>query len=156
MFGVTYAVNLYMCIYDLFHTLLSLWQTFRFMELCVRACICMYVCTYLCMYVCIRKTSVSIIMDVRFIIFKFSTPFSDKLHSPILPLLYTSVKWQWISMDKICFAYRKHIILHTYLQDQVSTVIATAHQLILSQHLTKWISWHLLYISPATSDTSSQ
>jgi hypothetical protein len=59
-------------------------------------------------------------------------------------------------MGKICSAYRNHIILHTYLQDQVSTVIATAHQLILWQHLTKQISQHLFYISPATSDTSYQ
>lgn len=148
MFGVTYTVNLYMCIYDLFHMLLSLWQTSGFMELCV--CVCGHARACICM------TSVSIIMDVHLIIFKFSTPFSDMLHSLVLPLSYTSVKWQWILMDKICFAYRNHIILHTYLQDQVSTVIATSHQLILSQHLTKWMSWHLLYISPATSDTSSQ
>jgi len=104
------------------------------MELCV----CVHACVRVYMYDQCQHHHGCLI------IFKFCTQFSYMLHS-VLPLSYTSVKWQWISMDKICFAYRNHITLHIYLQDQVSTVIATAHQLILSQHLTKCISWHLLY-----------
>jgi len=53
MFIVFDTVNLYICIYDLFHTLLSLWHTYGPVE-CM--CVCMYVCmyVYVCMhYVCV-------------------------------------------------------------------------------------------------------
>ena len=59
-------------------------------------------------------------------------------------------------MDKICFVYSNHMILHSYLQEQVSTDIVNAHQLILWQHLTDWISQDLLYTFPARSDSSYQ
>ena len=36
---VFYIINLYMCIYDMFHILQSLWDTYESME-------CMQVCTY--------------------------------------------------------------------------------------------------------------
>jgi len=42
---VFYTVNLYMCIYDLFHILLHLRHNYESME-------CMYVCVYLCNHLC--------------------------------------------------------------------------------------------------------
>jgi len=44
MLVVFYTVNMYMCIYDLFHILLSLWHTKDLWNVCV----CMYVLMYVC------------------------------------------------------------------------------------------------------------
>jgi len=58
---VFYTVNWYLCVYDLFHILLSLWHACGSTEcmyvcmyicmvcVCVCVCVCMYVCTYACM-----------------------------------------------------------------------------------------------------------